>query len=236
MNNLADGETHVFKRDAEVPPHVIELAERDNIDLSQMYRHSMIKRDDGEHVTVWVHNSYDEEDDTDVADDLEVHLAKRQSVRPNSSFDNRAGRNSCQMNNAAYTGDTGPGAPFTGGAAAIVNWSSGCRGRWFISGSAVNQDLLVAGSNSGGNMRFTIRVDENINAATWREFGCGDVGNLVRTSRERFQRVYNGRERVRARGTVPCNTVRTMCYKNLCQPVVGNVRVIWAMDNTSARV
>lgn len=35
LEHLADGDVHVFKRDAIITPRDIELAERDNIDLNQ---------------------------------------------------------------------------------------------------------------------------------------------------------------------------------------------------------
>lgn len=35
LGNLAEGETHVFKRDATITPRDVELAERDGVDLGQ---------------------------------------------------------------------------------------------------------------------------------------------------------------------------------------------------------
>lgn len=192
----------------------------------------MIKRDDGDHVTIWVANSYTEHEEED-ADNSGVQLTKRQGYRIGQNQWNSNRRNS-ECFSTSYIGDTGPHAPFTGGAIAIANWgNSNCKGSWFLIRS--RNDLIVAGSNSGFNMRFTAELTSELGHGVVGYIGCRDVGTITRTARDRYEQNHGG-WRVRARGSTLCNVVGTACYKSQCQPSFGERKVNWWIDNYSGRI
>lgn len=199
----------------------------------------MIKRDDGDHVTIWLHNSYvehgHEESEADT-DGSSVELTKRQSYRITStgSWDGNRRNRECLLDRTTYTGDTGPNAPYTGGANAIIGWSNNCSGGWRVSTTS-RRDLIVAGSNSGFNMRFTVAGTRSIDLSVTANIGCRDVGIITRNARDRFQRQRNG-WRVRARGQAQCEVVGTACFRGNCQPAFGSQYIDWWIDTYSGRV
>lgn len=213
-----------------------------------MYRHSIIKRDDGDHITIWVANSYNEfeeensgTDDLDadgldaddsVADDSDVELTKRKYRVGKVSWGTSGKNRNCYR--TSYIGDTGPHAPFTGGANAIMDWGhSNCKGGWGL--MQKRNDLIVAGSNSGYNIRFTTEMTMSLGFGVAGNFGCHDVGLITRTSRDRFQQNHGG-WRVRARGETSCDVVGTACYKTQCQPSFGSRPVKWWLDNYTGKI
>lgn len=195
----------------------------------------MIKRDDGDHITIWVDNSFIEHDDEEDSetDDSSVDLTKRQSYRIGTNQWNSNRRNK-ECFNTKYVGDTGPHAPFTGGANAIINWgNSNCKGSWFLIQQRNN--LIVAGSNSGFNLRFTAELTSSLGHGVVGYIGCRDVGSITHTARDRYQQNHGG-WRVRARGQTQCNVVGTACYKTQCQPSFGSRIVNWWIDNYDGRI
>lgn len=196
-----------------------------------MYRHSIIKRDDGDHVTIWVANDYIEGE----AVPESAKAEKRQSLRVGSQgswYPNSSDRSFCKWE--TYVGDTGPNAPFTGGANAIVNWANGRNGYWtFIhpEGPKPHRNLVVAGSDRGFNMRFTVQQRASVKRGDIAFIGVGDVGHVTRTARNRFQRNLGGM-RVRARGEYGfCRLEGNGCLKNICVPLPGGLAVNWWIDN-----
>ncbi len=195
LNDLVEDEIHVFKRDALITPRDVELAQRDGIDLDEskftfillvlirsnikptVYRHSVIKRDDGDHVTIWVAKSYNEssqeQDDPD-KDVLDPKLAARSKLKIGSAdvWSSTPVTSQCDMSRTSYIGYTGPNAPFTGGVDAIVRWGNNCGGWWWLGGHNVVQNLIVAGSASGFNVRFTVQGIRNIPSTTDRRVAC----------------------------------------------------------------
>lgn len=199
----------------------------------------MVKRDDGDHVTIWVDNSYVEPGDDELdADDSntdvsDVELARRQSLRILSVFSSGAATKEW-CHGDSYVQDTGANAPFTGGANAIISWSNSCSGGW-RAGIAEVRDLIVAGSNKGSNMHFRIEARWTIDGTVWSSIGCRDVGRFTRNARDLFQKNIGG-WRVRARGEAYCELSGTSCVNNTCMPAVGNVPIKWWIGLFTGRV
>ncbi|KAF5984973.1 hypothetical protein FCOIX_2316 [Fusarium coicis] len=238
LDHLDDGTVHVFKRDATISSRDIELAKRDGVDPNQMYCHSMIKRDDGDHVTIWVDNSYDESEPSEPdIDDSDAWLAKRQKHRVvNNSWKTVGKSKWCRLSRATYVGNTGPGAPTTGGPNAVINWSKSCKGNWRVDNRS-QRDLVVAGSNGGANMRFKFAGKRDIALNVDGRIGCKDVGILTETSRDRFQKQFSGKWRVSARGDVNCEAGSSACgSKGVCFPTAGSQTIYWWLDNYGGSV
>ncbi|KAF5680561.1 hypothetical protein FHETE_335 [Fusarium heterosporum] len=51
---------HVFKRDALLTPEDLALAEQHEVNVTEMFKHSVIKRRGEEDITIWVHNNFTE--------------------------------------------------------------------------------------------------------------------------------------------------------------------------------
>lgn len=264
LDSLVEDEAHIYKQDAAISARDIELAERHDIDLNEstfvfacqcpheinnepvVYKHSIIKRDDGDHITIWVAKSFnerDEEAEEDVKeeveddDDSDAALEKRQRVNiwNTDRYTSSSGTDAyCQS--STYIDDTGPNAPFTGGANAIINWGNSCNGGfWRLNGLSQGQNLnlVVAGSNSGYNMRFTLGMRHTLNAVTTARIGCRDVGIITRSARVGFQQNINGGWRVRARGGVVCRFQTIVCVPTC---IGGPMEFSWWIDRSSATV
>ncbi|KAL2214747.1 hypothetical protein CC79DRAFT_1363494 [Sarocladium strictum] len=250
LDHLAENEVHVFKRDlGSVTARDIELAKRDGVSLLEMYRHSVVKRDDGDHVTIWVHNSFEEGETVEelpagldsgavevAGDDAsDTKLAKRQKTAIKNEWEGVLRGHECWWDKTIYHDDTGPTAPYTGGLNAVVSWGRNRKGGWWVR-STRDRDLIVAGSNSGANMRFHARSESNLASNIAAHIGAQDVGTIVERARNRYQRNTGGGMRVRANGWAFCALEGTGCYKTYCAPTFGQQWIQWWISRYNSNI
>ncbi|RBQ64670.1 hypothetical protein FVER14953_10761 [Fusarium verticillioides] len=53
-------EVELFKRGANLEARDLQLAEAHGVNLTEMHKHSVLKRHDGDHVTIWVHSGIED--------------------------------------------------------------------------------------------------------------------------------------------------------------------------------
>ncbi|RFN49092.1 hypothetical protein FIE12Z_6733 [Fusarium flagelliforme] len=162
---LPDEDLVLFKRDDVLKARDLELANIHGVNLTEMYKHSMFKRDDGDHIIVWVARSFIETED-------EPGLTKRQDARPGreSGFTNSPISDYCRDHKRQN--HAGPNGPYSGGVQAMYRWARGHRGgRWDIDRNWEN--LVIAGSNNGANAVYKARVIDD----TVASIGTMDVRN-----------------------------------------------------------
>ncbi|KAH6686917.1 hypothetical protein F5X68DRAFT_232241 [Plectosphaerella plurivora] len=66
----------LFKRDDPVTERDFELADLHGVNLAESYKHAVIRRDNGDDLTIWVHLSFVEERDDSVAGNLVERQAR----------------------------------------------------------------------------------------------------------------------------------------------------------------
>ncbi|CAF3590216.1 hypothetical protein SNK03_012905 [Fusarium graminearum] len=169
----------LFKRDDILSARDIELANIHGVDLTEMYKHSMIKRDDGDHIVVWVARDFIEAND-------EQGVSKRQSARPGTKSDFTSDNKADYCRDHTRHDQTGPNGPYSGGVQAMYDWARNhSGGRWPLTSSWKN--LVLAGSNSGANALYKAKTtggETNI--------GTKDVRNDADWTRNRA-REFSGR-------------------------------------------
>ncbi|KAF3356274.1 Transcription factor atf1 [Verticillium dahliae VDG1] len=153
-------ETTLFKRDDVLGPRDLELADAHGVNLTEMNRHSLMKRDDGDHVTIWVARNYIAHDDggdsTEAVDDDDVDeedLTKRQSVRVGKDvFFHRGALGGKTCLKHKRQSHTGPNRPTSGGVQAFYRWGDREAGSFMLHSRW--QSLVIAGSNKGANALY----------------------------------------------------------------------------------
>lgn len=209
----------------------------------------MVKRNNGDHVTIWVHNSFEEggpEEEMSAsldssADELsdkeapDTSLVKRQKTAVKGSWSGPLRGHECWWDKTTYHDDTGPTAPYTGGLNAVVSWGRNRKGGWWVK-STTDRDLIVAGSNSGANMRFHARSEHNLASNVAAHIGAQDVGTIVERARNRYQRNVGGGMRVRANGWAYCAIEGWSCYKTFCGPNAGQQWIQWWISRYNSNI
>lgn len=116
----------------------------------------MVKRDDGDHVIIWVDNNFNETLPDETED--EQGISKRQSVRlgKDSRFFGGAGAISDWCRGHDRTDWTSSSAPYSGGVQAMYRWARAHRGGNWPVPSGSWRNLVVAGSNSGANALYKV--------------------------------------------------------------------------------
>lgn len=165
-----------------------------------MYKHSHIKRDDGDHINIWVDRRFieREEDEPDLAKRIKLRLGKGANFLTTAASD-RCGSHS-------RDDKTGPNAPYTGGVKAIFNWANNHSGGLFIVGSGGEwNNLVVAGSNSGANALYRVNtVNSNNNC----QVGTKDIRNDADWTKNR-ERKFGSSYRASSTGRETCTGTRT---------------------------
>lgn len=184
-----------------------------------MWKHSVIKRADGDDTTIWVHNSYVEE-----AEGVEKRQTKLWHTGLSSGRTDNCGHSS-------FVGDTGPGAPFTGGIQHMARWGASANGNFFVNGSQSRTwwILVVAGSNSGANASFQARASI-ANVGWYIHVGARDVGDLSRDTNNMFARKFGNSWRARARGHMECKRAEPFPL-----PGLPGIFVEWRVDGVDQR-
>ena len=141
----------------------------------------MFKRDDGDHIVVWVARSFTETED-------EPGLTKRQGARPGreSSFRDDFVSDYCRSHKRQN--HAGPNGPYSGGVQAMYRWARGhSGGSWPLGKSWEN--LVIAGSNKGANAVYKARV---VSGSSGTSIGTMDVRNDADWTQNRA-REFSGR-------------------------------------------
>ncbi|EKJ77350.1 hypothetical protein FPSE_02428 [Fusarium pseudograminearum CS3096] len=190
----------LFKRDDLLDARDLELADIHGVNVTEMYKHSMLKRDDGDHVVVWVARDFIEANDGQ-------GVSKRQTARPgtNSNFQNDAISDYCRDHKRQN--HAGPNGPFSGGVKAMYGWARGHSGGSWPVGSGW-KNLVLAGSNSGANALYRARVT----SGDVTHVGTQDVRNDADWTQQRAQK-FNGQWRASSKGGETCSTNDRINYE-----------------------
>lgn len=164
-----------------------------------MYKHSLLKRDDGDHVTVWVDRRFIEHEDDEEDDES---LAKRQTdirLANGSGFKNDIFSDRCHHHKRQD--HTGPNGPTTGGVQAIYQWARAHSGGTFpVTTSTTWKNLIVAGSNGGTNALYRARTTGGSQGTL---IGTADVRNDADWTQNKA-RNFGGKWRASSKGGETC--------------------------------
>ncbi|RFN47073.1 hypothetical protein FIE12Z_8687 [Fusarium flagelliforme] len=154
-------EVHVFNRDTPLTPDDLIIAENHGVNITEMFKHSVIKRRGKEDVTIWVDNSFEE-----TLDPEENPATPKRAVKP--------------LDNYVYS--NGPNAPCTGGLEQMRTWATENNGVFYFEASGNPwRTLVVAGTNTGCNGR--IRAQKHGTLGTpGNGIGNADIYNIVNAS------------------------------------------------------
>lgn len=144
----------------------------------------MVKRDDGDHVIIWVDNSFN-----DTVPDESEGLSKRMGVRvgKGSGWSSAIGHIDDFCRNHDRTDWTHSGAPYSGGVKAMYQWARASRaGNWDVPHGRW-QNLLVAGSNSGANALYRVYGRDSPGTS----IGTKDVRNDADWTQKRARKFGN---------------------------------------------
>lgn len=213
----------VFKRGDVLSPRDLLEAEELGVDVEQsmflklsraattfhtdrhrhiVFKHSMMKRSNGENITFWLHNSWQDE--------------KREEAPPQSKNSKRGlhiweggyTRNSggagykCDPLIDAY-GSSYANSPYTGGVNNILTWSKANQGYFDLRVGCCPylSDIIISGSNNGANAAYSVQP--------WKQrrylVGSSDIADGVRLMRDRYQKKdTSGSWRVQGGGILDC--------------------------------
>lgn len=172
-----------------------------------MFKHSLVRRTDGDDITVWVHNSYEEE----AEEEEEEAPAVKARQLPLSADMLNSNIHPDMCSGSTFEDRTGNNSPFTGGVSTMRNWALSRRGGFGVLGRDRYQfyqwytTLVTAGSNSGANAHFNV-IPRHDHLYRPMRVGTYDIGDISRDSLTRFQRQTSNGWRMEARGRMPCAT------------------------------
>jgi hypothetical protein len=199
-------------------------SEYGHADPSPVHKHSVFKRDDGDHITIWVDNGFEE-----VEGPHEDPLSKRQSARLwwSNYYTSANGRASDYCRQHDRRDWTSSGAPCTGGVKALAEWARDNKG-WFnwgiVGGGWQWRTVLIAGSNSGCNARYRGQVIDDNPLAAGTQVGTDDVRDDAYWTLDRG-RQFNGRWKAASYGWETCGV-----------PGPSNVRFNYEIRDFNERV
>ncbi|KAG5789386.1 hypothetical protein H9Q69_011551 [Fusarium xylarioides] len=202
--------SHVrVRRDIPLTARDIEEADQNGVDLNKMYKHSILKHSDGSDYSIWVHNSFDSDvkDDEKSANDTSA-LGKRSWGGIDASTNDRMPNgfkfddHSDTCGKSDWKKRTSKFSPFADGADAIVEWTFKNNGGWRLAPEEAfySTDILIGGSNTGANMRFSVRK----NAGRVVILGTKDVRDITTEASHRFKRMIRGVWRMAGKGKMGC--------------------------------
>ncbi|KAL2206958.1 hypothetical protein CC79DRAFT_909506 [Sarocladium strictum] len=224
-----------FKRDTVLSARDLELADMHNVNLTEsectddiyqsatvsnnstngelddvVWKHSVVKRSDGDDITIWVHNSFEEPEGP------ENTPSKRQSAHlwPSAHFASFRSFRNCDSNTRWDI--TSATSPFTGGIVAMRDWVASRDGYFLIgtnpetnyqwgpgAGGWGWRTILIGGSNSGRNARYrmAIKTPGRGNWYTWVD--NRDIELDLNWTHDR-RRQFDGRWRAASHGEQWC--------------------------------
>ncbi|RBQ80112.1 hypothetical protein FVER14953_21714 [Fusarium verticillioides] len=187
-----DDDLVLFKRDSVLNTRDLELADIHGVNLTEMYKHSMFKRDDGDHIVVWVARSF-----TEYPDET---LTKRQGARPGRESGYHSGADSDYCGKHKRQNLAGPNGPYSGGVQAMYRWANSHSGNWVVGADWSN--LMIAGSNKGANAVYRAKSVHGYNTV----IGTKDVRNDADWTQKRALKINGGRGwRASSKGGEDCN-------------------------------
>lgn len=162
-----------------------------------MYKHSEIKRADGDDIHVWVSRSFVEDDEEEEQD-----LAKRQQqkVRLGHGADYTPGGDDDNCKDHTRDKKSNAGSPFKGGVDAMFNWANARSGRFRVDKGKDWQPLVVAGSNLGANAVHRV---QSVGGGLFY-VGTKDVRNDADWTRNHCE-TFDGRTRCSSTGRESCS-------------------------------
>ena len=219
------GEIVRFKRDAILDTRDLEIAERHQVNLTEskrrdlafllfglaftyptqivVYKHSVIKRDDGDDVIVWVDNHFV---DTEGPEE-DPSLDKRQiKVQLKGGLYWVQGGSSDRCRDPDRKDATGPRGATTGGIDAMCRWAETHSG-YFRYGNNFGgwgwRTIMIAGSNGGANARYRAQFITGQDSNQAMHIGTRDLYDDADWTRDRKQN-YDGKWRAASYGWESC--------------------------------
>ncbi len=180
--------------------------------MTIVFKHAVLRQPDGDDIIIWASNSLqDAEDDEDgeQEDATTRPVEKRQQQYVDQSWVNFRSGGPDQCGHSSMSGRTGSLSPFTGGILAMARWGHAYNQHArFSLGDDGWRNIVVAGSNSGANARFSCRRVRDAAAIgfgqTHWSVGSRDIADLARDTEARYKQQING-WRASANGRMPCN-------------------------------
>ncbi|KAH7362249.1 hypothetical protein B0T11DRAFT_297706 [Plectosphaerella cucumerina] len=207
----------LFKRDDVLTDRDLELASLHGVDSMPSvtkrspaaFKHAVIRRDNGDDITIWVHRSFVEERDPS----LSGPLTERQ-VRPWDKFRPSTYPWSPRLSCTYYThvDKTNSTSPLADSAAYLATWAKNTNGMFAAVSYTTPQgvivwdtwsDFVVAGTNSGGNAVFSVGFPGSTRGQTAAVL-TANIFDLVDHSHTHFKRKYGSTWRVEAEGKATC--------------------------------
>ena len=235
-------ETIVYKRDSALSPRDLELATSHGVNVTQskcqllrlcpaeshsriVFRHSLIRRADGDDVTIWVHNSYQEHKE-EAAPAVEARAYVwgdgGHGFDPKIFYDQCAGSD--------YSGLTSKVSAFTGGVWEMYRWANTRRAGFEVpayccpgDGWTTFENLVIAGSNAGANARFGVKHYFADDRRYPLLVGTEDIRDVTRETLARFQANYDGKWRVASSGRMACTNPIGWSPSTWTQWTIGRV-------------
>ena len=187
-----------------------------------MFRHSLVRRTDGDDITIWVDNSYTEEEEDEPVPDTTPALKERAHLSA-PAIDWFVPERNC--GGLTYSMLTADNSAFTAGVHEMYRWANTRKAGFTIWSRTQDswQRLIIAGSNSGGNARYDQRhlMTHNFNT---NKVGTYDIRDAVKASLDRYQRQRNGHWRIAAKGRMWCETRQTVHWGDVINEwIIGRV-------------
>ncbi|KAF9777137.1 hypothetical protein IL306_004592 [Fusarium sp. DS 682] len=204
------------KRDVALHARDIHEADKHGVNLKEMHKHSILKRSNGDHVSIWVHNSFNGSFfDDDKRGNNAVDLQRRslgfevKNLHPDF-YQPGDSKKKCKKSKIASL--TTESSPYGYGALAIVRWAHMNMGAFYLGNSCCffATDLLVAGSNQGGNMRFSVRKEGE---AIF--LGSLDIAEVTQRAMDKHSKQYGETWRLAAGGKMKCRKAHQKGHKQL---------------------
>lgn len=164
-----------------------------------MYKHSHIKRDDGDHINIWVDRRFADKVEDDGED--EQDLSKRQGIRLADNVDFQGNDHPDWCTDHTRDDKTGPNAPYTGGLNAMFRWADTNKGFFHITDGGPWQNLVIAGSNTGANTLYRVQA---VDPSDTFHVGLKDIRNDVDWTRNK-RRKFGSSWRASSTGRESCS-------------------------------
>ncbi|KAF4495119.1 hypothetical protein FAGAP_8733, partial [Fusarium agapanthi] len=201
--------SHVrVRRDVPLTTRDIEEAGRHGVDLNKMYKHSVLTHADGSDYSIWVHNSFDPDvkDDEKSANDVPALGMRswKEDAYANDRMPNRFefDQHTDTCAKSSWKKKTNNRSPFADGADALIEWTYKNKGGWRlgVQDSYYSTDILIGGTNTGANMRFSVRKEPGRIVI----LGTKDVGDAVGGAYHKFKKRIKGVWRMAGKGKMKC--------------------------------
>lgn len=163
------------------------------------FKHSVINRSNGDDITVWVHQSFQEERDIDPAGDLAERQVKTLDWYGDSSTSYR------RCHSVRYGDKTTSTSPTADKTEALATWARKTSGSWLLSALPFKGpkwlDVAVAGSDSGENIKLSM----HFMTMEGSQLATSDVLDIATHVQTNFKRKFGNVWRAEADGGHMCS-------------------------------